>query len=181
MPNVTHQRQRLEVVVQDSALLELISRRMPEAASQTFKLNAPVKLSSGLVAEFVNPTDGLLAGYALADGQNATGKMTDIVLALAHVSIEANFLGAAAAANVLAAADMGLKFALAKDANLLGTGKPGWYILDSATENSHRISEFPPLRMANVDNAYTSAGDTDARVRATPILTKTQWMSDSHA
>lgn len=174
--NITHDKARLEVIVHDAVMLELITRRVPEAASQTFKLNAPIKLASGLAAEFVNPADALLAGYALTDGQNlASGGVTDIVLALPHVEIEANFLGNAAADNVLAAADLGGPFDLAKSATLLGASAPGWYLSDTTADVAFRMSGFPPIRKANSENSRTLAGDTNARVRAIAMFDKTLW------
>ena len=175
MANQTHAKARMEVIVHDATMLELVTRQLPEGASQTFKLNSPVALSSGLVVEFVAPATLLLAGYAMSDGKNvASGGFTDVVLAMGGVEIEANFLGSGAADQVLAAANLGSKFDLGVSASLFSSTR-GWYIQNTAADPSHRICAFPPLRMANVPELRTQAGDTNARVRARFIATKSLW------
>lgn len=172
---ITHTKARLEPIVHDDVLLSLITRRLPEGASQTFKSHSPVALSSGLVVAFVAPATALLAGFALSDGSNTTGAYTDVVLAVGGLEIEANFLGSAAADNVLAAADLGGKFDLLSSSTLINGALPGWYISDATADPSVRICEFPPVRVANSTSTRTAAGDTNARVRAQPIQTKTHW------
>lgn len=173
----THIKQRLDVV-QDDAMLSLITRQLPEGASQTFVLNAPVAIASGYVVVFVAPTTAKLAGFAMSDGHNSAAgtDSVDVVLAVPGITkIEANFLGSAAADNVLAAADFGSKFDLASSSTLINGDSPGWYIADTTSDPSVRICQFPPMRVANTTQVRTAAGDTNARVYATPIATKTHW------
>src|SRR5262245_14573368 len=129
---VTHVKNRLEVIVHDATMLESITREWPEGASQTFLAGAPLKLVSGLALKFVTPTDGKLAGFALSDGHNvASGASVTVIPAFPHIEIECNFLGAAAADNVLAAADFGNKFDLLESTTLIGGDTAGWYISDA--------------------------------------------------
>lgn len=172
---ITQDKAALKIVRPDAVMLELITREWPEGASQTFVKYSPLALSSGLAIAFVAPTTALLAGFALSDGHNSTGASVSVVLAVPEVEIEANFLGAAAADNVLAAADFGGKFDLLASATLLGAASPGWYISDATADPSVRISQFPPIAKANQAEVRTAAGDTNARVRAIPIATKTHW------
>ena len=166
----------LDIVVPDSEFLALITREAPEGASQTFPAFSPTKIASGLHAVFVNPTDGLLAAFAVIAGQNTTGANTKIVRAVQGVEIEANFLGAAAADNVLAAADYGGKFDLLSSSTLIGGASAGWYISDATADPSVRISAFKTSHpLPNVVATDPAVGDTNARVRAIPILTKTHW------
>lgn len=172
---ITHIKQRLEPIAHDDVLLALLTRELPEGASQTWPEGSPVSFSSGLLVEFVAPTTALLAGYALDAGHNTTGRTATIVLARAPIEIEVNFLGAAAADNVLAAADMGGKFDLLKSTTLIKAANPGWYLSDATADPSHRITQFAPAKLVNQVETVSAAGDTNARVRCAPIDTKTHW------
>lgn len=177
-----HTKQAMEVVLHDDPLLALVTRSLPEAASQTFKRVSPVVLTAGLVAEFVAPATALMFGYALSDGNNAAAAITnrtDVVLALPHVEIEANFLAASAADNVFAAADLGTDFDLAVSATLVGGATRGWYIKDAADDEVVRLSGLPPLRIPNIPDLYTTVGDTNARVRAVTLADATVWAAEA--
>jgi hypothetical protein len=172
---VTHTKKGLSIVLHDTVLLETITRVLPEGASQTFPAGSPLAFSSGLLVVFVAPTTALLAAFTEEVGHNTTGARTTCVLAVPGVEIEANFLGAAAADNVIAAADMGGKFDLLSSSTLIGGASAGWYISDATADPSVRLSAFAPLREANRLESVGATGDTNCRVRATPIQTKTHW------
>jgi hypothetical protein len=166
MPN-TWPKLPLQVKDDTNSFLSLFERDWPEGANQTFPVGAPLKLVSGLTQVFVNPTDAPLAAFSLSAGQNTTGATTQVVLAVPYLEIEGNFLGAAAADNVLAAADLGSSRDLASDANLLGTGEAGWYIKDSAADPAVVICGFLTDQvLPTVNDTNPAAGDTNARVRA---------------
>lgn len=172
---ITQDKAALKVVRPDAVMLELITREWPEGASQTFVKYSPLALSSGLAIAFVAPATAKLAAWALTDGHNTTGASVSVALAVAEVEIEANFLGAAAADNILAAADFGEKFDLLASSTLLGASSPGWYISDATADPSVRICQFPPIAKPNQLPTRTAALDTNARVRARSITTKTHW------
>lgn len=172
---ITHDKAALKIVRPDAVMLELITREWPEGASQTFVKYSPLALSSGLAIAFVAPGTAKLAAWALTDGHNTTGASVSVVLATPEVEIEANFLGAAAADNVLAAADFGGKFDIDVSATLLGASSPGWYIKDATADPTVRITQFPPVAKANSSTVRTAAGDTNARVRAMAMYSVTHW------
>lgn len=176
MGNITQDKARLECIVHDATMLELITRELPEGASQTFIANCPVALTAGLVVAFVAPATVLLAGFAVKDGQNTTAgtKNSTVVLAVPGVEIEANLLGAAAADFVLLAANVGAKFDMAVASPLFGTVN-AWYIKNATADPVVRVCGLPPIRVPNSPNSRTLVGDTNARVRALPIRTATIW------
>ena len=158
-----------------NSFLSLVERRVPEGASQTFVTHAPLKIVSGLAVEWTSGTD--IAFWSAGDGRNTTGADAMVYFATPELGIEANFLGSAAADNVLAAADFGTAFDLAKSATLLGTGKPGWYLQDSTSSVMARICQFH-CEMALPNKLPTlrpTAGDTNARVRALPLTANLHW------
>lgn len=154
----------------------LYERDLAEGASQTFPVGAPLKISSGLLIEWVNPTDADIHSFSLTEGHNDTGSTVKVVMAFPDVEIEANFLGSAAADNVLAAADCGLTRDLAKGTDLLGTGEDGWYIADTSGDVAVIISQFRSNQvLPNQLNSFAQVGDTNARVFAKIIAGKSLW------
>ena len=139
---------------------------IPKASATTFVVGAPIKLASGLALEWVNPSDADIWAFSLAaavDGETTV----EAIYATVDVILEANFLGAAAADNVLAAADLGLARDLLKGTNLLGTGVAGWYISDAAADAGVTICEFDSqYTFPTVNESKAVVGDTNARVRA---------------
>jgi hypothetical protein len=166
----------MQVIAPDAVFLELITREVPEGASQTFKMGSPLKLGSGLAVEFVNPTDALLAYFSEEDGHNDTGSTIKVIRATPHIEIEGNFLADAAENNVLAAGDLGAQFDIDVSTTLIGGATRGWYITDTTTDPVVRICSFPAVTgEANSAQSTTIAGDTNARVRAVPISSKLLW------
>lgn len=151
-------------------VLGFITCRYLEGANQTWPAGSPVKFASGFVAEWVSVADADIAGFVMTAGHNAAAgaNPVDVVLAHQQIWIEANFLGASAADNVLAQADLGIERDLVKDANLLGTGEAGWYIKDAADGAAVIIAEFDsaPVYHPNVEGYRPVAGDINARIRA---------------
>jgi hypothetical protein len=172
----TYAKGYLQPIAPSNSYLSLYEREMPEAASQTFPEGSPLKFSSGLLAEFVNPTDGKIAAISLIAGQNTTGALTKVVLTSDILWFEANFLGAAAADNVLAAADVGTSFDLAKSTTLLGTGYPGWYLQDATSDVAAKIGRLVSAQVPpQSDSSLPAVGDTNARVQARILDTKSHW------
>lgn len=158
----------------NAAIIQLLERRVPEGASQTFPAGAPLKIVSNLVVEWTAGTD--LAYLSVTAGQNTTGAQCAAIMLYPGIELEGNFLAGSAADNVLAAGDFGTAYVLAKSTTLLGTGNAGWYIEDNASNACVKICEFhgeqPP---PNVNNTYPEAGDTNARVRACPLISLLYW------
>lgn len=172
----TQDKAALKIVRPDAVMLELITREWPEGASQTFVKYSPLALSSGLAVAFVAPATALLAGWALSDGHNTTGASVSVALAGPEVEIEANMMGATTATNyVLLATDMGAKYDLAYSATFLGASSPGWALTATTVDPAVRVVQFPPIARPNEMPTRTAAGDTNARVRARAIDTKTHW------
>lgn len=148
---------------------------IPKASGTTFVKGAPILLASGLATEWANPSGGDIWAFSLAPA--VSGKTTvEAIFATVDVILEANFLGAAAADNVLAAADLGTSRDLLKAANLLGTGVAGWYISDAAADAGVIICEFASQQIPPTTNAAKPvAGDTNARVRAFVIPGVSAW------
>lgn len=164
----------MRAVLPTNSWMSLLERRLPEADSQTFPVGAPLKNSSGLVAEW---DSGDIIGLSATAGQNTTGDIyTNLYLLVPGVELEANFLGSAAADNVLAAADVMGKFDIASSATLLGTGKPGWYIQDSTSATMVRICELPGVvGLPQSMESLVAVGDTNAIVRAIPHIANLHW------
>lgn len=167
----TFRTEGLGVVTPHDPLLTYITVELPEDASETWPAGSPVKAASGFVAEWVSVADGDIIGFVMEAGQNnASAGAVNAKVLLAHpqLVIEANFLGASAADNVLAAADLFIERDLIKDANLLGTGEAGWYIKDAADGAAVIIQEFnsAPVQFSTTNDYKPVAGDTNARIRA---------------
>jgi hypothetical protein len=166
----TYTKQAL-AVVGDTTFLAHITRKGFEAAAQSaVKVGWPVYHVSGLLTEFVAPSTDLLVGFAAEDFSGTTSAEALYIPAYAGlVRVEANFLGAAAADNVLAAADYFLARDMLKSATLIGGATAGWYISDAAASVSVKITSFEHSASAALpDNLESRAyvGDTNARVVA---------------
>lgn len=132
----------------------------PEAASQTFLTAAPVIWSSGYIAAGTSVCTALV-GFSLAAGSNTTAGAVDIkwIPCYAGLQVYGNFLGAAAADNVLAAADLGTSRQLALLANNY------WYFLDDTNTPGVIITSFESdQRVPNNSEVIAVAGDTNARI-----------------
>jgi hypothetical protein len=157
--------------------LSLFERDYLEAASQTFPACAPLKNSSGLLAEWVSPSDGDIVAVSLTAGQNTTGATVKAVIATPDLELEGNFLGSAAADNVLAAGDLFLTRDLAKSTTLVDNAtNPGWYIADTSSAVAVVITQFACNQVIpNVLQTKPLAGDTNARVFCKILAGGTPW------
>lgn len=173
----------LKPLVPSNSYLSILERDYPEGASQTFPVGAPLKAASGLLIEWVNPTDADIFAFSLTEGHNDTGSTVKTLLATPEIEFCANFLGSAAADNVIAAADLGLTRDLAKSTTLLPaheTNRNGWYIADTNSDVAVIISQFkadisPTVADANATASDPAVGDTNARVFARIIAGKSTW------
>lgn len=168
----------MTAMMPSNSFMSLVERRVPEAASQTWNVGALLNYSSGLYQKW---SSGDIAAIACQDGQNTTGAFTNVYLIVPGVELQANFLGSAAADNVLAAADHGGAFDVAEGANLLGTGVAGFYVQDSTSAAKVRIlfgtEGVGGLECSAGDRTqtYVAAGDTNAIVRAIPLISVLHW------
>lgn len=133
----------------------------PEAASQTFLTASPVIWSSGYLA--IASTDPVtsLIGFSLQAGSNvaAGSATTKWIPCYAGLKVFGNFLGAAAADNTLAAADLGTT----RDLTVLASNY--WYILDAGAAPGVIITSFASdQRVPNNSETVAVAGDTNARI-----------------
>lgn len=174
---VTWTKKPLRPIVESNSFLSLYERYIPEGASQTFPAGAPLKMASGLAVVFVAPSDADLAAFSLEAGHNTTGAEIECILAYPGVEFEANFLGSAAADNVLAAGDLGgAGFDLAASSTLIGGASAGWYLADTTSSVSARICAFRAQSPEpNVLQSQPAAGDTNARVRCCPLFSVLLW------
>jgi hypothetical protein len=164
----------LFAVAPSAAIVGLMERRWPEGASQTFPIGAPLKVSSNTLVEWTAGTD--LAALSVAAGQNTTGATCAVYFLVPGIELEGNFLGSAAADNILAAADVGTAFVLAKSTTLLGTGNAGWYVEDNASNACVKLCELMAEQpVPNVNATYPAVGDTNARVRVMPLTSLLYW------
>lgn len=169
----TWQKGPLRLYDPSNSFLSLLERRVPEGASQTFVTHSPLKLTSGLAVEWTSGTD--VAYFAAGDGQNTTGAFANVYMMDPRIEFEASFLGSAAADNVLAAADLGIARDLVKGTSLLGTGKDGWYIADTAVTGHCRITAFEAENADFASQSWPATGDTNARVRAKILGNLNHW------
>lgn len=163
----TFRKEQLSVYLLQENTLQYATRTLPEGASQTFVAGAPVVVTSGLVVEAANPATAI-AAFAMKAGQNTTGAFSKVVPVIDGVAFYANFLAAAGADNVLAAADvMGSGFDFGKGA-YGADGSVIWVILDSAAAAAVKIVGLDTDQVVpNVqNNSYAEVGDTNARVSA---------------
>lgn len=165
---VTYVKQGLRVYLPDDSYLSFAERSYPEGATQTYPLGSPLKASSGNLVVWVNPSDADIIGFALKAGQNASAgtKQVPILLAIPELIIEASFLAASAADNVLAAADLWIARDLEYDADFLPGSLPGWYVEDAADAAAVTIVGFAAGTVNETMQSAAVAGDTNARILA---------------
>jgi hypothetical protein len=166
---VTYIKQGLRAYLPDDSYLSFAERSYPEGASQTYPIGSPLKNSSGNLVVWVSPTDGDIVAFALKAGQNASAgtKQVPVILALPEVLLEASFLGAAAADNAIAAADLWLARDLEYDADFVQPGSAaGWYIEDAADDAALTIVGFAAGTVNETMQSTAAVGDSNARVMA---------------
>lgn len=165
----TYPKQALRVFAPNDATLGAVSEYFLEGATQTFLENSPVVMTGGYIVAAADPVTAVF-GIVLEDAHNDLADGTHkvrLVPVNQQVGIYANFLGAGAANNVLAAADLGLDRDLEYDANALGTGLPGYYVQDSAASAAVNIFSFNnDWPYPNSIESIAVAGDTNARISA---------------
>lgn len=174
----TYPKQALAVSFPSDAWLGYNTRYVPEGASQTFVSSSPVVFSSGYIVAAASPSTAI-AAISLQAGSNTTAGAVNIPVLPAYngLVLFLNFLGAAAADNVLAAADMGTSFELEVDSNLLGTGLAGWYLQDATVAPSVKITSFASdYIFPNNSEVVAVAGDTNARVTGEVIDSVYAWV-----
>lgn len=167
----TFGKQPLRVAAPNDAYLSAVSVYWPEKASQTFKANSPVQFNSGQIEECASPivTSTLepVAGIVLEDASGTTGYQLRVApLHYGGVGFYANFMANTGTTNVLATADLGGTFQLQRGANFLGTGIPGWFLADVATNGGCTLTSFASDYPAPQNQTTTIAanGDSDARI-----------------
>lgn len=164
----TYPKRGIQVFAPNDAYLSSVSVYLPEGLNQTYTGVNPVVVTSGYVVLAADPVTAI-AGICVEDAHNAAaGAYSVRVIPVSEdVGVYANFLGNAAADNVLAAADLYLKRDFEYDANMISTGVGGWYIEDGAAAASVRIVSFnSDIAIPNNSESIAVAGDTNARVSA---------------
>ncbi len=145
---------------------------LPEAASETFIANSPVKWSSGYIT--VGATSGAaIIGFALTAGHNgsAGANNVEVIPCYAGLKVFGNFLGAAAADNTLAAADLGVAYELALVTSTY------WYFLDATSTPAVIITSFESdQRVPNNSQTVAVAGDTNARITGEVLASVNDWL-----
>lgn len=174
----TYPKQALAVSIPSDAWLGYNTRYVPEGASQTFVSSSPLVFSSGYLVVGATPTTAI-AAFALQAGSNTTAGAVNVPVLPVYngVVIFANFLGAAAADNVIAAADLGGSFDLDLSATLLGASSPGWYIEDGAASACIKITSFASdYIFPNISETVAVVGDTNARVTGEVVDSVYAWV-----
>lgn len=178
---ITFPKQQMAVYQPDDAWLGMVTQYLPEGASQTFVDGAPVIFSSGyiIIHATSDPITEDIAGFAQEAGHNTTAgaKQVGVVPCIPGIHLHANFLGAAAADNVLAQTDLGITRDLDYSATLLGAASPGYYIEDAAANATVKIVSFKSDYTPSVgtNQVQAAAGDTNARLRAAVLVDKCAW------
>lgn len=166
----TYPKRGLKVLDRQNTHLSMATRRLPLTTGQTIPEGAPMKIASGLLLEWVSIADALMYAIAVEEKtSSAAGDRVECVLSVPQLELEGSFLGSSAADNVLAAGDFGTGRLLIKNANLLGTGKAGWFIQDGtgAAEAVRLVDDTTNEVVPNAAGPTRAvAGDTNARVRA---------------
>jgi hypothetical protein len=169
MPVRTWPKRASYPTVPSNSYISLIERNNGlMGTSQTFPAGAPLSFSSGLLVVFVNPTTAKIAAWASEAATGVINNRLKYILATPEVEIEANLLGSSAANYVLLATDLGTALDLAANANLEGTGLPGWYIQKTTSDPAVTVCEFfsDDVVPNTAAPTFPAAGDTNARVRA---------------
>ncbi len=173
----TFPKRALGVRLEDNPVLSYAARWEPEGATQTYVAGAPVVLTAGFIVEAANPATSML-GIAIEAGHNAAAgaKLAKFLPAIDGLIFYANLLAASAADRALVATDLGTSYRIAKDANLLGTGKPGWYIEATGTSTACKVVSFrADLIVPNENDDRAAVGDTNPRVGAIVLDSVRQW------
>lgn len=148
------------------AFVAYAKRRHWEGANQTFVPHAPLVMTGGYIVEAASPSTAIF-GFALQDAHNvaAGASLIEFLPAIDGLEFNANFLGADAANNTLAAADFGGSYDLIKKSDYFGTGKAGWFVQDAAAAAAVKMvrAETDVKLATEVDNSYVKAGDINAR------------------
>jgi hypothetical protein len=190
----------LKFFIEDDPDLSFAERSFVEAASQTFDVGAPLKLTTsggpGALAEWVSNADAQIYAWALTKGQNSTSVPAYVIsnndqaitpaptmlkglLANHNVVIEGNLLAASAADYVLLAADWGAQKDLIKKTALYKAGgatHDGWYIQNTASAATVQLFSFGSMFSSTTTNDWGAIpSDTDAIVRVKVIPGKSVW------
>ena len=165
----TYPKRGIQVFAPNDAYLSAVSVYQPEGLNQTWTVNTPVVITNGYAVSSADPMGAAAGvyGICLEDAHNgaAGAHQVRIVPVTEDVGVYANFLGAAAADNVLAAADLMLDRDFEYDAAMISASEGGWYIQDSAVGASARIVSFnSDIAIPNSSESIAVAGDTNARV-----------------
>lgn len=133
-----------------------VFREMPEDSLRVYKRGAVLIVAAGFLQEGGADPDNI-AGIAQNDGQNgavAGDKRTLVARALPNVSFVGNIGGAAA----LAAAQLGVKYGLAKEGD-------NWHVDTAETVNVAVI----------VEDFIDAIGDVNGRVKFKFLDSRTLW------
>lgn len=167
-------KQSMRALLPFNSFMSLVEFEVDEGDSQTYPLGSPLMYSSGKYIEWTSGNK--IAALSAKAGQNSTGIKTNVYLLVPGIFLEANFLGSAAADNVLAQADHGTSFDIAKGANLLGTGDAAYYLQDSTSAVVAKIAAFKASSPEpQAVESQPAAGDTNARVWCLPLVDELHW------
>lgn len=164
----TYPKRGIQVFAPNDAYLSSVSVYLPEGLNQTFEGVNPIVVTSGYVVLAADPVTSVM-GICVEDAHNAAAGTYNVrVIPVSQdVGVYANFLGNAAADNVLAAADLYLSRDFEYDANMISAGVGGWYVEDGAASASVKIVSFnSDIAIPNNAQSEAEAGDTNARVSA---------------
>ncbi len=165
----TYPKRGIQVFAPNDAYLSSVSVYLPEGQTQTFEGVNPIVVTSGYVVLAADPVTSVM-GICVEDAHNSAADGTynvRVIPVSQDVGVYANFLGNAAADNVLAAADLYLSRDFEYDANMISAGVGGWYVEDGAASVSVKIVSFnSDIAIPNNAQSEAEAGDTNARVSA---------------
>jgi hypothetical protein len=179
----TYPRRRI-VPKAEGSLLSFLIREVPEAASATFPIGAPLAWSSGYIAEAsaaaldISADTNTVIGFAARAGQNGSSAgdyNSEFILAVPGLPFFANFLNDANphnTTNAIAAADRGANYTMQSDANITEDGgNATWHVADVTTNGCAHMLSFQsdhiPENQANAAGAVV--GDLNARVMFTLV------------
>ena len=178
----TFPKQRLSCVRLDQPNMAPYVREHDEGVSETFVTGAPVVITAGLIVEGASPATDIY-GFSVRAGQNlaAPTRRAEFIPVVDGLEFFANFLGAAGADNVIAAADYSV--AAGRDlekANILPGAVEAWYVLDAAVAASVRMTSDRSdyTRNAGEENPGTArvvVGDTNARPTFVVLASVRSW------
>jgi len=175
----TFVKQAMSLRIPSDAFLGFASMSELEGSTQTFVSSAPLVITSGYLVEAADPATAI-AGFSLEAGHNITAgtQLVKFLPAVHGLQINANFLGSAAADNVLAATDYGLAVRIAKSATLVGGATAGWYFEDTGSTQAAKIISFESDQIVpNQSQTRAVAGDTNARLRGVVLTSIVSWLT----